>query len=185
MKKAFLLFCLVWIGFGTRSFSQASPEDSVRENNRFLNSVYVEGMGNTLTGSLNYERLFRTKGRTDVLVLRIGGMCWPLPMNKNKEAYDIDIPMEVSVFWRAEGLKPEVGFGITYKIISENNDETGKLEYDTALMPVLRLGCRFVSPGNRYFVRAGFLALFIDDDFLPPVLPAAGVALGYSFGRRK
>ncbi|KAA9331854.1 hypothetical protein [Adhaeribacter soli] len=184
MKKAILLFLLVWIGFGTRSFSQMSPGDTIRKNNQYLNSVYVEGMGNTMTGSFNYERLFRIKGRTDVLAFRVGGMCWPLPMNKNKEAYDIDIPMEFSVFWGAEGVKPEVGFGVTYKIITENNDETGKLKYETALMPVVRLGCRYVSSNNKFFVRAGVLALFIGYDYiLPPVWPSVGLALGYSFGK--
>jgi hypothetical protein len=187
MKKL-LLFTLVLIAFSGSGFSQELPVNSVNAN-QYRNSVYLELFGNGLIGSLNYERIFGLPKANSKCAFRVGGIFLPEGRDGDYLDYTMVLPVELSLIWGDGFWKPEAGFGITY---FGNSDYYGgeKPDKTAFLIPALRFGLRFNKPGSPFFGRCGITPLFFlidqSDSYIqiPPVLPWAGVSLGYSFGKR-
>lgn len=141
------------------------------------NTVFFEGLGNGMFGSLNYDRIFYRKNifsasfRIGFAMFETGGL----------------LPMELNLFWT--GKKPafhtELGFGYTPLVWADYN----------MMLAFLRFGFRYQQPKGGLFFRVAFTPLYqfeynyidsysgntgFDGGFF---LPWMGFSVGYTIER--
>ncbi len=136
------------------------------------NSVYIEGGGNTVYYSVNYDRLFDLSSKLK-LAPRIGFMY--LPMDKIYEVNDngdYRIPIEVNLLWsNSETPKNfvEGGLGVSLISIEENVTYvlTGQNGTRNAMGKVytLRLGFRHQKQTGGFMYRIGLLVPVAQDEY--------------------
>lgn len=118
MKKYFVLFCLLSLGF--HSFSQRMEINRDQQINSKRKVVYAELMGAGVIGSVNYD--FRFSPGNDGLGMRIGCgyvpdvLTFPLEMNgligKRRIAFEYGAGISAGVFLKSVGNKESFATGI-------------------------------------------------------------------------
>ena len=189
MRNTILLFCLLSIAFSGKVMAQNEMPETGNMPDFYRNSVYLELGGNAALTSINYERLipFAVPGKT--LALRAGTFLAPYGLKRNNFSYELFLPVEASVLMGKRAVKFEFGFGTTLHSYFDTyiNAEGERIHYSrNDFLPVFRVGGRWQVPGKNWFVKVAatpFLkANFFGIDF--PVMPWAGISVGYNFGRK-
>lgn len=190
--KNFLFLALSGFFLMAVAPAQAQQTDSVAATEaggaQFKHSIYAEAFGNAIVGSLNYERFFADKKPDALIALRVGALVLPFGSEAGNFNYVLLVPVEVTRIHGKKAVKLEYGAGATLYFGSETYtsvDGSAENEKNVAVAPVLRIGGRWQIPQTPYFLRVGFTPLLISNDFWEiPVMPLAGVSVGYSFGSR-
>ena len=153
MKKLALVITLVFIAL--QIHAQVNPEkEEVKPLKRRKNSVYFEGFGNSLTYSINYERIFSWEVNRAV-ALRTG-------FSYTKDVRSI--PLEIDLILGKKNCF-ESGIGLTFSTFGEGN---------TLL---LRAGYRYRDPSG-LLIRLAPMLMVIPGYYVGPY---GGVSMGYSF----
>lgn len=158
------------------------------------NTIYIEGLGNGIIGSVNYDRLFFFKKQK--FSWRIG--LFYLPLNI-QPIYSV--PIELNLI-KGKKHNIEFGLGFTYGyafnsstiIIPQGSNFITKEEYSEAIYSNLKIiGYRFHKPSGGLFIKASGLLLFkiieLNKNYLQQKKefifgPYIGVSIGYTFKKK-
>lgn len=159
------------------------------------NSVYVEGGGNTVYYSINYDRIFALSNRLK-LAPRAGFMYLPLTEIADRTDFgDIRIPFEANLLWsNSETPKNYVEAGIGMSLISlkqyVTNLQTGQNAVRNTFgnITTMRVGLRHQKSNGGLMYRIGLLVPITQDSYSKSRVGDdifyriyGGASLGYSF----
>ena len=181
------------------SISSFSQDVIYNSNNTQKNTFFIEGFGNAVSGSLNYDRIITQEPKYKTSV-RLGLLFIP-----SKQVTIFTIPLEYSYLKGSKNHYLEFSGGISFvsftnKRIHAGYDTIHFIGRETTSMWALtgRIGYRFQSPRGGLFFKVGltpFVPLRIRErgifrhtteyfpvtEYLPsPVIPWAGIGIGYT-----
>ncbi len=153
---------LLSIVISTSCFAQEF-DSAAAQTVRAKNSFYIEGLGNGLVYSLNYDRLFMERKKT-ILAARIGASWFP----SGGGNYRIGALGELNLLYGKGKHFLETGLGLSYMYLDDYywlTDEQGtvlevvdqKLHW---LFATGRFGYRYQKPEGGFFFRAAFTPVF-------------------------
>ena len=161
---------------------------------RKYNAAYVEGGGNALYYSINYDRVIPLSQNLSIAP-RVGFAFLPWIENSSRNFGSIRIPTELNVLWSKDRLSSnfvEVGIGMSFIQLRQNVTylETGATGNRNTLgkVTLARLGYRYQKPEGGLMFRAGVLVPVAEDKYSRQRFGDdifyrvwAGIGLGYSF----
>ena len=172
------------------SISSFSQDVSYNSNNIQKNTFFIEGFGNAVYGSLNYDRLITQEPKYKTSA-RLGLLFIP-----SKQFTIFAIPFEYSYLKGSKNHYLEFSGGLSFvsftskrvHIVHVNNNSDTIRFIGTTIISMWaltgRIGYRFQSPQGGLFFKAGltpFVSLGEAKDFLPArVIPWAGIGIGYT-----
>ncbi|WP_316827860.1 hypothetical protein [Pedobacter miscanthi] len=134
------------------------------------NNIYLEGLGNAVVYSINYDRLFHISNELTIAP-RVGFEYIP---RRDVDAYGrYTFPTEINFLYNKNKNNPnhiEAGAGLTFFSLFDNyqysvtNEIVGK-NYKLAKISTLRLGFRHQKNEGGLMYRAGILVRLTQDDF--------------------
>lgn len=136
------------------------------------NAIYIEGFGNGIVGSINYERKINFK-ENKFQVFRVGGFYFP-----TRELVISNFILEYGFVYGAGNHHFECGLGLTIFSQTNKNMRYGYSSYDslsgsyfeeqytgkkraTTLGGAIRLGYRYEKIDGRFLFRAGFTPIVV------------------------
>lgn len=164
MKTSYLILSLL-LGFVVKAHSSI-----------MVNSVYIEGMGMSLYGSLNYERLILQKGKWN-FGLRAGISSVHFHDFTQNLNPDIILPFALNMYV-GNSHHMEVGIGQTISNMVYSNPVTYEPQRKTNLSSNINIGYRYqLSKGGLLF-RAGYTPVFERNKYFRN---RYGVSVGWVF----
>lgn len=175
MKVRVLLLLVVGCLF---PFERAIAQTESIPSGRFKsNIVFVEGMGNGFTLSLNYERIFYQRERRFASI-RVGYSQLAKGYLGSLQGHMRIAPAELVV---CVGSKHHFEYGVGLTSCMENNiyynGEPDRVEHYFYFIPTIRLGYRYQKPDGHFLIRVGAVTAVFP---LGPV-PFPGIAIGGAF----
>ena len=163
MKKIFYISLMVLFLFNIL-VSEEYPEET--KTSKGMNSIYLEGGGNGLFLTLNYERLFANQ-----CGLRVGTLIIPT-------RYGVSLfgTLMGNKLWCKGNLKLETGMGVMM-ITGEYMDMATDGTTASVFAFTGTLGIRYQPKGKGFLFRLSFTPIA----FPNAVIPWAGASIGYSF----
>jgi len=179
MKKHYLSLILLTLSLATAAQTK--------------NNIYLEGLGNAVVYSINYDRLFHISNELTIAP-RVGFEYIP---RREIDAYGkYTFPTEINFLYNKNKNNPnhiETGVGLTFFSLFDNyqyditNEIIGK-KYKLAKISTLRLGFRHQKPEGGLMYRAGILVRLTQDDFSKSRVGDdlfyrlwPGISIGYTF----
>jgi hypothetical protein len=137
------------------------------------NSIYFEALGNGITYSINYDRMF-----TENLGARIGfsylsELDFIVISFKNL----VTIPVTMNYFLGSGDNKFELGAGFTYVSIDKADVFIFEGHGGSGVAGTATIGYRYQQPGGGFLFRIGFTPLFNGKG----ILATGGISIGTSF----
>ena len=189
LNKKYVFLLLSFLSL-TNSKLLAQPDSSIAKN-----TIFIEGLGNGIIGSVNYDRLFFIKKQK--FSWRIGLLYLPLNI---QPIYSV--PIELNLI-KGKKHNIEFGLGFTYGyafnsstiLIPQGSNFTTKEEYSESIYSNLKvIGYRFHNPSGGLFIKASGLLLLkiieLNKNYVQQKQefifgPYIGVSLGYTFKKKK
>ncbi|OJJ19232.1 hypothetical protein BKI52_20690 [marine bacterium AO1-C] len=163
--------------YAQRKFHRHTPKKIKR-----VNSFFLEGGGNGIYGSVNYDKVINYNAFA--LSLRIGAGVYPSDTQNDNNIYPI-IPLEINTLWGRKNHFIEGGLGVStlflYPINSQEN-------FRYLFLGFARIGYR-LQKDNGMFLRIAFTPVLFDlaaNETSDAVrgfqfVPWAGISIGESF----
>ncbi|EAY31677.1 hypothetical protein [Microscilla marina] len=181
MKNLALAFALSVMTIGSiqaqRKYNRYSPKKIKK-----VNSFFLEGGGNAVYGSVNYDRAFNF--RKFAASIRIGVGLFPATNSEANYLYPI-IPLEGNLLFGKKNHFIETGLGVSNMVVYRSiGQDTPKF----ILLGFARIGYR-LQKANGMFLRVGFTPILMDIAINEQTnnkrgfgfIPWAGISIGESF----
>lgn len=173
----FLLVLLV-----TNTYAQRKAYRHASKKIRKVHTLFLEGGGNGIYGSINYDRVINFS--SFALSLRAGLGAYP-SSNVNINAIYPVLPIEVGILWGKKTHFIETGVGTSTLYLYKTNSQD-KPRY--IFLGFARIGYR-LQKDSGFFFKAGFTPIFAGFSLNEAnnnqqnfrFLPWAGIAIGESF----
>lgn len=159
------------------------------------NTLFVEGFGNGIYGSINYDRIFFIKNHK--FSSRYGFMFVPIPVSgkNSKFPHHYTIPVEFN-YLKGQKNHLEFGLGLTYTYaVFTNTTYQGKKEISKAIYAILKpIGYRLQKSSGGLFAKVNGLLVIktieLNKNYVlsrneARFAPFIGFSIGYTFKNRK
>lgn len=174
-----LVFCLMAVNSlqAQRKYNRYSPKKIKR-----VNTLFIEGGGNGVYGSVNYDRVFNF--RKFAASFRVGAGVFPASNNQANYLYPI-VPIEGNVLFGKKNHFIEAGLGVSSMFVYKSlGQDTPKFLF----LGFARIGYR-MQKDNGMFLRIGFTPILMDFALNElgnsergfGFIPWGGIAIGESF----
>lgn len=177
------VLCHILVFFMCLSGLAAQTHDSTQILSRTArNVVFVEGLGNGIVYSVNYERFL-----SDVISLRVGFSWLPVTVFSTSQERSI-LPISVNYFLGQGEHRCELGVGLTvmYSIRRYRPDPMIPIIPDDPSFylqayPTARLGYRFQPMNGGFVFGVTFTPILVLDTPYTTFQPWGGISLGWGF----
>jgi hypothetical protein len=166
-----LALALSWFAATSARAQQVYPPPPGPPADTAKNTLFVEGLGNGLIYSVNYERFVAPR-----FAIRIGAEYLGGTFGSSSETISLGLFPLMGTYLVGEGTHhAELGAGLTVATTDADLDDLGDI--DAAVVPTATLGYRYQKPEPGFIFRIGFTPVMIGDR----ILPWGGISLGYAF----
>ena len=147
-----------------------------------VNSLFLEGGGNGVYGSVNFDRVINYN--KFALSLRAGVGVYPSENVEDNALYPI-LPLEINTLWGRKNHYIEGGIGMSTMFLHPVRSEES---FEFLFLGFARIGYR-LQKDNGLFLRIGFTPVLFDASINQPnsenrgfkFIPWAGISIGESF----
>lgn len=193
MKKIIFIF-LALIAYSILKAQTPLPDSSIAKN-----TIFIEGLGNGIIGSLNYDRLLLIKKQK--FSYRVGFVYVPIKLNESNFS-PFSIPIEFN-YLKGRKNHLEIGLGFSYayafnsshREIPHGSNFISVQEFSKAIYLFVKpIGYRFQKDTGGLFVKISGLLLYkaleINNNYTNranefTLGPYIGVSIGYTIKNKK
>lgn len=159
----------------------AHAKEDERRTRTANNSVFVEGLGNGLAYSVNYERIFESPD----LGLRVGASYMSVGASGDGGSSKVSwfsLPVVGSLYVGSENHKLQLGLGVTFVYVTSAVQSGSLVGSSSGLvpMPTAVVGYRYIPAKGGFAFSVGFTPLYVTGRG-GGFLPWGGLSLGAVF----